>query len=411
MEGKNVKMERRMVSRALDELSPYDVWGLQECMRCGICRYACPFWLDSQKATDIPAWRTYEVNKVYSMYYTGYGNVARFLRLRRIKSSEFLKWRESSYNCTACGACTDVSPLEIPNWYTAILLRRMLHLAGMNLEEVEEWANNTKKLGNPLGISTEQWEETAKSAGLPLNEKADILYVPSALESREGEILQQVANSIIATGEKFTASSQISDVGYYSYLAGDFETARDHFTKILEIAKQVEAKKIVVSDGAGLFFLRWQAPKTLGHKIDIPIYHLTELIYDAYKKGKVKIEVADFKDQITVHDSEFMSKLGGVEKPPRELMKASIFNYREPKFSPSSHNLFTCGHHLELIKEKSDTVKRARAYSIKQLASWGESVVTFDPNCLLSMRNGIRDSQGIKNAYYYTNILDKAIKR
>jgi len=410
VEGKNVKLGRRLVSRALDELSPYDVWGIQECMRCGVCTYTCPFWLDGQEATDIPAWRTYEVNKVYSMFYTGYGVVVRFLRLRGIKSSEFLKWRESAYNCTACGACTETSPLEIPNWYTAILLRRMLHLSGTNLEGAEEWAGNTKKTGNALGLTREEWGESAKSHGLPVDERADVLYVPSALEAKDPNVLGQVSSLFSTLKEKWTVSSQVSDVGYYAYLAGDFETAREQFDRVFQEAKRLGVKRIVTSDGSGFFFLRWQAPKSLGRKIDTPVEHLTETVYEAYRAGRVKVDQADVKEDTTVHDSEFMSRLGGVERPHRELMKVVLPSYREPKASPSSHTLFTCGHHLELLKEKEEKLKRVRMYSVRQLASWAKTVVTFDPNCNLSMLNGIKDGQGLSKSYYFTEVLSKAVR-
>ncbi|ARM75333.1 (Fe-S)-binding protein [Acidianus manzaensis] len=405
--GGKIQIKRQLVSRVFDEMSPADVWGVQECMRCGVCRFACPFWLVTEKSTDIPAWRTYEINKMFSMFYSGYGIVARYLRLRRISSKELKQWRESAYNCTACGACTDISPLEIPNWYTALLLRRILHYSGTNLPEVESWIENTKKVGNALGIEKEKWNEIAKD--LPTNINAEILYVPSALEVNR-DTITEIDTIMSNMHEKWTVSSEIYDIGYYAYFAGDFETARSQFMKIYEEAKKLGVKKIVTSDGAGFFFLRWQGPKSLRYKLDIKVEHLSETVYEEYKAGKIKIEKADLKDDITVHDSEFMSRLGGLEKPPREILRLSIPNFKEPKPSPSSHNLFTCGHHLELIKEKADIIKDMRKYASSQLSTWAKSVVTLDPNCKLSMDNAIRDSQGLDKSYYYTTILSKAIK-
>jgi Fe-S oxidoreductase len=411
VEGGKVKIGRQIVSRTLDEMTPYDVWGLQECMRCGVCRYACPFWLVTKEATDIPAWRTYEINKLFSMYYTGYGIVARVLRLRRLKKKEYLSWRESAYNCTACGACTDVSPLEIPNWYTALLMRRILHYTGMNIPDVEKWAENTKKIGNAMGIDKTQWENNAKSAGLSVDQKdAEILYVPSALEAQDINILSQIG--IIAQGlrSKLTVSSEISDIGYYAYFAGDFEAARTQFTKIYEEAKKLNVKKILTSDGAGLFFLRWQGPKSLHYNPEIRVEHLTETVYNEMEKRNVKLDKADINDDITVHDSEFLSRLGGVEKPPREVLKAIIPKFKEPKQKPSSYSLFTCGHHLELINEKKEIVSKMRAYVVGQLGNLAKAVVTLDPNCKLSLENAVKENQGISKVYYYTEILAKAIK-
>lgn len=409
VEGNRVKIQRPLVSRTFDELSHYDVWGLQECMRCGSCKFSCPFWLVTKEYSDIPSWRTFEVNKIYSMYYTGYGMALRFLRIRKVKSSEFMRWRESAYNCTSCGACTETSPFEIPNWYTALLLRRVLHLTGFNLPEAEVWAENTRKTGNAMGIPKEKWVETANANGMPVDKNAEVLYVPSALEVENGYV-KDVPAIMNVMKESWTVSSSVDDVGYYSYFAGDFETARGQFSKIYEEAKRLGVKRIVTTDGTAYFFLRWEAPKSLGYKLDFKVEHLTETVYNAQKQGKVKVENADFKEEMTVHDSEFLGRMSRVEKPPREVLKMAIPDFREPKPSPASYSLFTCGHHLELLKEKQEIVKKVRAYSTNQLANWAKTVVTLDPNCKLSMDNAIRDSQAIQKSYYYTEILSKAIK-
>ncbi|NON62500.1 (Fe-S)-binding protein [Acidianus sp. RZ1] len=410
LEKGKIKIGRQLVSRTLDEISPFDVWGLQECMRCGICRYTCPFWLTTEKSTDVPAWRTYEVNKLFSMYYTGYGIVARYLRLRKLKDSEFKQWFDSAYNCTACGGCTETSPLEIPNWYTAILLRRILHFTGFNLGVPEKWISNVKETGNAMGIIKEKWVEIANSVGLQIDKKgAELLYVPSSLEVNSN-ILGQISKILDGMNSNFTVSSDISDSGYYAYLAGDFETARKRFMNIYEEAKKLNVKKIIVSDGSSYFFLRWQGPKSLRYKLDIQIEHLTETIYNAYNDRRVKLEKADIKDDATVHDSEFLSRLGGLHKPPRELMKIVLPSFKEPKPDPSSHVLFTCGHHLEMIPEKKEIVKKARLYAAKQLSNWAKTVVTFDPNCQLSMENAVKDSQGIEKSIYFTEVLANSVR-
>ncbi|TRM85348.1 (Fe-S)-binding protein, partial [Sulfolobus sp. E3] len=259
MKGNRVEINRNLASRTFDELGPADVYGLENCMRCGICSYTCPFWLVTKRPIDVPAWRTYEINKIYSMFYTGYGIVARYLRLRRISNKEFMRWTDSAYNCTACGACTETSPMEIPNWYTAILMRRILHYSGFNYETAEKLAKNTKELGNALGISN--WKEMASKVGFQVDKKgSEYLYIPSPLEIQDMEILQSIASIFSKMKISVTVSSAVSDPGYYAYLVGDFETARSVFVKVLEEAKRLEVKKIITTDGTSYFWLRWQGP-------------------------------------------------------------------------------------------------------------------------------------------------------
>lgn len=409
--GKRVEINRKIVSKSMDELAPADVIGIENCMRCGVCSYTCPFWLSTKSSTDVPAWRTYEINKIYSMYYTGYGIVARFLRLRKLSNKEFMAWTESAYNCTACGACTMTSPMEVPNWYTTILMRRVLHLTGFNLTSAEKLASNTKESGNALGISKDQWALTAANSGLPVDKKdAEVLYIPSPLEIKDQENLTNVASIMSNLGISYTVSSSISDPGYYAYMVGDFETARKVYTNVAEIAKTLGVKKIVVTDGTAYFWLRWQGPKSTRSELPVPVEHITQTVYERYKAGTVKLKKADVDTPVTVHYSEFLSRLGGVEEPPRELMRLIAPQFKEPKVPPSSEKLYTCGHMLELFDEKKDTLRKVREYVMAQLNKWeGKTVVVFDPNCKLSLENGVKDNQGNFKVVNITTLINKAI--
>jgi Fe-S oxidoreductase len=412
MEKGKVKIGRQIVSRVIDEFTPEDIYGIENCMRCGICSYTCPFWLETRASTDVPAWRTYEVNKLYSMFYTGYGIVARFLRLRKVKSKELTEWLDSAYNCTACGACTITSPMEIPNWYTALLLRRLLHYIGMNYESAEKLARNTKEYGNALGITKDSWVEVANKVGLNIDRQAEVLYVPSALEVKYQDVLINVAEFMNKANLKWTVSSEISDIGYYAYFAGDVETARNVFMKIYENAKRLSAKRILVSDGTAFFMLRWHGPKSLRYKLDLDVIHISDLAYEEYKAGKLKIKNVDIPSPATVHDSEFLSRMGGVEKAPREMVKVLVSGVKLPKPSPSSDKLFTCTHHLELISEKSDIVRRVRLYAVNQLKQFGgSSVITFDPNCRMSLENAVKDGQTDFKVIDFTDILNKGVSK
>ncbi|MEM0243587.1 MAG: (Fe-S)-binding protein, partial [Candidatus Aenigmatarchaeota archaeon] len=246
-------------------------------------------------------------------------------------------------------------------------------------------------------------------AGLRSAKIADVLYVPSALEVKYKDVLSNMAQLFDKMKINYTISQEISDVGYYSYFAGDFETARKMFTKVYEEAKKVNAKKIVVSDGTAYFMLRWQGPKSLRYKLDIDVQHITMLAYD--RKGNLKLEKVDIPSPVTAHYSEFLSRMSKVEKPPREILKLISPQFNDYKGSPSSDKLFTCGHHLEVIPEKSEVVKKIRKYSVDQILKLGgKSVVTFDPNCRLSLENAVKDGLAKFNVIDFTDILNRGLK-
>ncbi|QGR16712.1 (Fe-S)-binding protein [Sulfurisphaera ohwakuensis] len=407
-----IEINRKLASRSLDELSPSDVMGIENCMRCGICSYSCPFWLETKKFYDVPAWRTYEINKLYSMFYTAYGIVARYLRLRKISGKEFTHWTESAYDCTACGACTFTSPMEVPNWYTALLMRRILHYSGFNYESAEKLSKNSKEIKNALGIDMGKWSEIASKIGFNVDKKgSEVLFVPSPLEIQDNNVLSSVLNIFNKLKISVTVSSKVSDPGYYAYFVGDFETGRELLENTYSVAKELNVKKIITTDGSAYFWLRWQGPKSIKENPPLPVEHLTKNVYDMYKQGKVKLEKADIASPTTVHYSEFLSRLGGVEEPPREILRLTAPQFIEPKESPSSDKLYTCPHHLELIEEKKDIVRKVRNYVITQLKRWGgKSVIVFDPNCKLSLENAVREKQADFKVVYFTELIDRGIK-
>jgi len=406
-----IEINRKLASRTFDEFTPSDVMGVENCMRCAICSYTCPFWLETKKSYDVPAWRTYEINKIYSMFYSGYGIVARYLRLRRLTGNEFKHWTESAYDCTACGACTFTSPFEVPNWYTALIMRRILHYSGFNYESAEKIIQNSKEKRNAMGITN--WSDIATKVGFNVDKKdSEILYVPSPLEVQDQEIMNTTLETFNKLKASVTVSSTISDPGYYAYFMGDFETARSMLVDVYDTAKKLNVKKIVTTDGSSYFWLRWQGPKSIKENPPITVEHLTQTVYNAYKQGSIKLDKADITGPTTVHYSEFLSRLGGIEDPPRELLRLTAPQFIEPKESPSSDKLYTCTHHIELINEKKEIAKKVRNYAVTQLNKWGgKSVVVFDPNCKLSLENAIKDNQAnFKQVVYFTELLDKGIK-
>ncbi|MEJ2771455.1 hypothetical protein [Stygiolobus sp. CP8521M] len=113
-----------------------------------------------------------------------------------------------------------------------------------------------------MGIDKTQWENNAKSAGLSVDQKdAEILYVPSALEAQDINILSQIG--IIAQGlrSKLTVSSEISDKGVNVFI--DRDERNENFIKSLTFSSLNADKSQILHDN----YLRWLSLKVRLDKV------------------------------------------------------------------------------------------------------------------------------------------------
>jgi Fe-S oxidoreductase len=169
----------------------------------------------------------------------------------------------------------------------------------------------------------------------------NILYYPGCmtkfvlkdLEKNYEEILRKCGIDFIKLKDlEVCCGSPVRNAGY----ANDFATlARKNF----EIFKQHGIKKIISNCPACFKTFNQDYPEVL-QDWNIEVEHATQTIWQAIKKGKLKIKKL-VNAKITYHDPCHLGRYVGVYDEPREILKFLGYDLVEMEFNKA--DAFCCG--------------------------------------------------------------------
>jgi len=216
------------------------------------------------------------------------------------------------------------------------------------------------------------------SAIIPLEEKAEILYVPLA-----------GAHTIIPSAVIFNyvgASWSLSmfEASNYAMFMGDIPRAKQIVNRILKEAERLNVKEIVLSEcGHAYAALKWEAPKWFGEPFKFKVRSILEIIDDYMGSGVLSFDTAKNGETVTYHDPCNMGRKGGIFEEPRRIINSITSNYRE--MVPSCEQNFCCGGGGGLVANMDWQDFRIETGKVKadQIRETGANkVLTSCDNCL-----------------------------
>lgn len=333
---------------------------MENCAKCNSCSDACHLYEASgQNEMYRPNYRTEIFRRIYKKY------------IKKEALSDFrngkvdLNWRtvarlgEMSYRCNICRRCAQTCPIGVDNALVAREIRKIFSQEmGIAPPELHEGGSvNQMRTGsstqmtamvakdNVEFIDEDFGEEAGYEFHTPWDvEGADILLIHNA-----GEIMAWPDNiaafSIIfeAAGLSWTLSSEVA--GYdsinYGVFYDDVQYAR---TAILhaQAAKKLGVKKIVLAEcGHAHKALTVIADRVLPEGLQIPRESCFPLLRDIVKSGKIKFDPSRNNFPVTLHDPCNVTRLMGIIKPQREIMKELCPQFRE--MVPNGPHNYCCG--------------------------------------------------------------------
>ena len=97
---------------------------------------------------------------------------------------------------------------------------------------------------------------------------------------------------LVKTGQSAVTAREIVNFGFYE---GSQERTKLFLQRVLDGAKELGVKQIVVTEcGHAYDALRWHAANLLPEANDFEILHITGLLGDLVRSGKIKIETRLF---------------------------------------------------------------------------------------------------------------------
>jgi Fe-S oxidoreductase len=195
----------------------------------------------------------------------------------------------------------------------------------------------------------------------PLDQKdVDVLLIaPSAdfFSSPHIEGFTGYGKVFHEAGVSWTVSSHASEFANFGMFIGNYETMRKVANRIVEAARDLKVKRIVVGECGHAWRVAYSFWNTLIGPFDFldPKYknptHICEFTLDLIKRGGVKLDkTANDAMTVTFHDScnvargsRMGDKPGGQFTIPREVIKSVCNNYVDMDESTIGEATFCCG--------------------------------------------------------------------
>jgi Fe-S oxidoreductase len=335
---------------------------LEYCAKCQTCNEACPIYTGSGKQ-DIyrPTYRSEVLRMIAKKYLKKGGKTfAKFTGNDiDLNWTTVARLAELAYRCTLCRRCAQTCPIGVDNGLITHELRKLfsqemgiapseIHASG-SMKHLKD-GSSTGLIPIALKDTIEFLEDDIKDRiGLDIKfpmdkEGADILLIHNA-----GEYMawpeNPMAFAIIfeAAGLNWTLSSDL--LGYdavnYGLWYDDVQFARVA-VRHAQIAKKLGVKKIVIGEcGHAHKAIAIIADRIINEEINIPRESCLTLLEDLVCNGKLNLDPKKNDFPVTLHDPCNVTRLMGVVKPQRNIMKKICPQFRE--MEPHGVTNYCCG--------------------------------------------------------------------
>jgi Fe-S oxidoreductase len=378
---------------------------LEACTRCGMCAEACPYYLATGKAEYAPIWKVEPLRRAYEQRFTLIGKLKVALGVEKALTDADLKaWSKVDFEaCSVCGKCSGACPMGIEISSLIATVRAGITAAGLAPAGLVEKTEMQMKCGSPNGMCEDEYikwfdsleEKTGVKA--PLDVKgADMLVVYTSLEIKDKRHnLYDLAKILNAAGIKWTISMDARDAFNMGSIIGNPKVQKELAGKILNTAKKLGVKQILVTEcGHGFTTLRDAVPNVFGEELPFFVTHIAELLPNLIKEGKIKVKEGYFKNghTYTFHDSCKIQRQGGIMDEPRYALKLLAGDTFKEMDSIRENGL-CCGGGggIRSIPEANENRLAAFKLKLAEVEKVGADVVvsTCD-NCQLQLKDGFK---------------------
>lgn len=302
------------------------------CQRCLGCAFG-------EWPKNYPLCPIYQRHRVFTASPGGIIYILKALVDQRVRYTTTMA--EFAYQCTLCGACDVCEVIPIPPPHATVtdlirFLRHQLVKEGMVPEGIGEVRNKIQKDGDWKGKKVDiKVPESIK------NENAEtILFVEGIHSKSESGIYQSAINLLekmatpvtIFSHDEGSCGGELYDLGFW-----------DELNKLLKkTVKEMEhlgGKEVIFINPHTQEFILKRYPEVVSKRIQIRGRHLSELLLDAFKEGKLRAKKQKVK--VSYHDPCHLSRGLGIKKAPREILSFLGVDLIEMK--RNSENTYCCG--------------------------------------------------------------------
>ena len=286
---------------------------LHACTMCGYCVPVCPAYQEAGWESDSPRGRVFALRQ-YDMR----GPLDRLLRRHVTPGEEFAK---SAWECTGCGACEEVCPVDIPFNTLWDDVKGWMVESGFPRKPLEPYLLNVRESHNIYGKDPKD-----RAAWLPpgavQSESPEVVYWVGCVASYEK---QQVARAVVKIlnaakvtykilgPEEWCSGAPLARMGYRQ------EVEKRIMPHNLEAVARTGAKALVTAC-AECYRAFYRDYKDWGGSPPFSVYHVSHYVEKLVREKRIAF-TKSLPQKIAFHDACHMSRVCGAYDSPRQALK------------------------------------------------------------------------------------------
>lgn len=325
------------------------------CLQCGNCAPVCPPYQEMGWESITPRAKMYYLRQHFLR--------SPLDRLLKRKTEIDERFAEALYQCTSCGHCETVCPVDIPFQRTWDDMKQWVIDRGVaDYPEHRAWAENVMRTHNIYGEPPE-----ARGAWIPenarLSDTPEVVYWVGCVQSyRQKETARAMVKILNAAGVRYTILAEdewcsggpLMRMGYVRPVVAQLGPHN------IEVVERTGAKALVTAC-AECFRAFWRDYRERGAgNPPFSVYHIAGYVEKLVKEKKLKL-TKPLEKAVTLHDACHYGRNCGRYDPPRAALKVvPKAQYKEMR---RSRDETLCsgasgGFHLVWKKEAANIARR-----------------------------------------------------
>ena len=369
---------------------------LDICARCAICKDACHQYVTTKDVKYLPAYRAELIRRIYKKYFTKTGQFVPSLYEGRDPDENLLEeLYDVMYACTGCRRCMYYCPYSIDTTWIQSIGKAMLLAAGKGSEMLTQLADAAIDKGKNIDLYKDIMRDVLKTAEKEMQDKVGDKEAHFPYDKEGANVLYAAlagTHSILPAAIIFHMAKEdwtlsMFEAANYGYFLGDAAKAKEIAGRIIDEAKKLKVKEVVVSECGHAhrvfkFFYEMWAKEKLPFKVSSILDKVSEYITD----GRISVDPGKIDIPVTYHDPCQVGRNYGLFEEPRAVVKEICSDFRE--MTPNRAKNWCCGGGGGLVAEPAleEFRKTTGKLKVDQIKDTGaKMVVSPCENCRLQL--------------------------
>lgn len=286
---------------------------IHACTMCGYCVPVCPAYQEARWEGASPRGRIYALRQ-YEMR----GPLDLLLR-RKVKPGE--DFAKNAWECTGCGACEAVCPVDIPFDNLWDDVKGWMVASGMVRPQLEPYLENVRETHNLYGEPSD-----ARGAWMPpdavQSERPEVVYwVGCAASYKKQEIARAVVKILNAAkvpykilgSDEWCTGAPLARMGYQDVTKKEL---MPHNVR----AVQETGAKILVTACAECYRAFFRDYRRWGGNPPYSVFHISHYVEKLIREKRITF-TKPLPQKVAFHDACHMSRVSNVFDAPRQSLR------------------------------------------------------------------------------------------